>query len=95
MTGWLRTISSKIGCTLCGVLIRRTRGFSRRMAGLEIVDVVVLGDLGRAGHELRHHLAHPSERGAVQHLRHHDHAVAAVSLDIPFRNHPKDLLRAQ
>ena len=59
------------------------------MAGLQIVDVGVLGYVGGASDKLGDDLTHLLERSAVQHLRHHDHAVAAIGLDILFRNHRK------
>ena len=59
------------------------------VAGFQIVDIGMLGDFGCAGDKFGDDLTHLGERSAIQHFRHHDHAIAAVGLDILVRNHCK------
>ena len=66
----------------------------RGMARLEVIDIGVFEGFGRPRNQLRDYSAHLAERRGVQHLGHHDDAVAFVGLHIVLRNHTAHLLVA-
>src|SRR5882757_8395436 len=66
----------------------------RGMARLEVIDIGVFEGFGRPRNQLPDYSAHLAKRRRVQHLGHHDDAVAFVGLNIILRNHTDQLLVA-
>ena len=60
----------------------------RRVAGLEVVDVGVLGDRRRARDKLGDDAAQMRERLRPEHVPHHDHAIAMVGANLVVGDHP-------